>query len=404
MKEKSESFTVFPKWDLTVPKIQSRSKLFSIQPMYVGTRIAESFTSYFTRLSYEHCVSPISLMRYVLKQTNPRLLAGEISYNRLLNGTNSWASLLNNALISLLPYEDIKYTTLLAIKDSISSPFLLRVKKLWCPLCLEEQKQNNQTVYEHLVWSLSMVEVCSIHRITLIDKCPHCNLNSNSASGYPYGYCNFCFNWLGYSGKSKERNKLKFKEKTVSKLIWIDKELRKLIEFLPLAETQITEKHYKIGIRELIDYLGNGSINSFCRKLKINEFDLTKLLFDRRQISLTQLMNICYPLRLSPVSLLTGKIDIKYLLSEDEKSRKIQANLMKIAIPKTKKATEEKIKAAQEIMLASLEEEIPPAFNTICKKVGIDRLVLIRMLPGLSSILRDRYLEYKKNLNKNRWL
>lgn len=66
---------------------------------------------------------------------------------------------------------------------------------------------------------------------------------------------------------------------------------------------------------------GNGSLNSFCRNLKINEFDLIKLLFDNRQISLTPLMNICYPLKLSPVSLLTEKIDINSLAFDNNKSK-----------------------------------------------------------------------------------
>ena len=106
--------------------------------------------------------------------------------------------------------------------------------------------------------------------------------------------------------------------------------------------------------------------------------------------------------KLSAVSLLTGKTDISSLVFDNKKSKNSQANLKKITVPKTKKATMEKIQTAQEIMLASLEEEVPPAFAAICKRVEIERSILVRMLPGPSWKLRERCLKYKKNLRKNR--
>ena len=54
--------TVYDVQDLENPFIPSRSRLYHLEPIGIGTPLVESLTSYISRLAEAHCVSPKSLV------------------------------------------------------------------------------------------------------------------------------------------------------------------------------------------------------------------------------------------------------------------------------------------------------------------------------------------------------
>ena len=54
-----ESYQV---WDVTIPSIPPRSRLYRLEPVGVGTPYVECLTSYIARLAEAHCVSLKALM------------------------------------------------------------------------------------------------------------------------------------------------------------------------------------------------------------------------------------------------------------------------------------------------------------------------------------------------------
>jgi hypothetical protein len=54
---------MFDLWDLTPTKPPPRSRLYSLQPMGLGTSRVESLTSYLTRLAQAHTVSLRTLVK-----------------------------------------------------------------------------------------------------------------------------------------------------------------------------------------------------------------------------------------------------------------------------------------------------------------------------------------------------
>jgi hypothetical protein len=54
---RTETRITYPFWDLSLPAIPARSRLYPLEPIGVGTSEVESLSSYLTRLAAEHCLS-----------------------------------------------------------------------------------------------------------------------------------------------------------------------------------------------------------------------------------------------------------------------------------------------------------------------------------------------------------
>lgn len=51
----------YEEWDMNIPAIPPRSRLYRLEPVGIGTPYVESLTSYIARLAAEHCVTPKNL-------------------------------------------------------------------------------------------------------------------------------------------------------------------------------------------------------------------------------------------------------------------------------------------------------------------------------------------------------
>ena len=135
------------------------SVLYNVKPKAVGKEMCESITSYIIRLAREHNVLVGTLIKKVVApMLNNKYILNSSIYggNRFYDGAKSLNSFDKNALeftrvLGLLTKRtDIKDTTLIEIKDLISSRDLLNSNLAWCPLCLEKWEED--TVYYPLIW------------------------------------------------------------------------------------------------------------------------------------------------------------------------------------------------------------------------------------------------------------
>jgi len=53
----------YEEWDMTIPPLPSRSRLYCLEPAGIGTPYVESLTSYITRLAATHHISPTTLIK-----------------------------------------------------------------------------------------------------------------------------------------------------------------------------------------------------------------------------------------------------------------------------------------------------------------------------------------------------
>src|SRR5258707_10047006 len=139
-------------WELDVPPLPERSRLYTLEPIGIGTPDVESLTSYVIRLAQEHCVLPGTL---VIHELLPLLVRQDVSESaahypsrtwvrtfQALNGTGDLSRSAADALERLTTRNDLSTLTMLTWAHVISKKGLLRETQAWCPLCYEEWRGN----------------------------------------------------------------------------------------------------------------------------------------------------------------------------------------------------------------------------------------------------------------------
>jgi len=186
-------------WDLAVPSLTARSRLYSLAPIEIGTAFVESLSGYVERLAEAHAVSAGSLIGRELfgrpAGANP-INVGLLSY--AINGVGGSAKRWVQALENVTSRPDLRYLTLLPFERLFPQPFLFRPVRAWCPPCYQMMATQGGPVYEPLSWCLKLVDVCPRHHRFLADKCPHClrSLRPLTAATRP-GACSRRGLWLG---------------------------------------------------------------------------------------------------------------------------------------------------------------------------------------------------------------
>ncbi|WP_242143923.1 MULTISPECIES: TniQ family protein [unclassified Bacillus cereus group] len=152
--------------------------LYGVIPKYKSFGSYESLTSYIMRLAKEHnilpgiliskIVTPMLKSKYIL---NSSINGGNRFYDgaKSLNGFAKNAAELTRILESLTGRTDLKDTTLLEIKNLVSSRNLA-----WCSRCLNTWKEE---AYYPLVWFFKDINICAYHNCELKDICSYYDTN-----------------------------------------------------------------------------------------------------------------------------------------------------------------------------------------------------------------------------------
>ena len=209
MSEQSNIYTEL--WSPQALEIRPCSRLFSLEPIGIGTSTIESLSSYLCRLADEHCVS---LQKLVTQEISPLIIdrlgeqdltsrsissiLGNSDAKPAINGMRDMTRSLVNALGQLTLRQDLRYLSCLTYQGIIKDKSLFRQHKAWCPQCFEQQKQEKQIIYEPLLWSFKDANYCLHHNCQLRDRCPHCDSTQKAIANFSIpGYCNKCRSWLG---------------------------------------------------------------------------------------------------------------------------------------------------------------------------------------------------------------
>jgi len=200
-------------WNLKIPEIPPRARLYPLEPVGKGTPFVEGLTSYILRLADAHTVPVGALVRHELAHLRspaaprgrwkdrhrfrtPGVLLNSYSINGLEEGAWRWVGALEAATLR----SDLSHLTLLPLREFFCSLHLFRRVRAWCRSCLEEWRKFGSTVYEPLLWSLRLSKVCPTHHCYLVERCPFCRraMSPLTADSRP-GHCSRCYRWLGVS-------------------------------------------------------------------------------------------------------------------------------------------------------------------------------------------------------------
>ncbi len=202
---------LFDSWSLSSSPIPPRSRLYSLEPIGIGTALVESLSGYVARLAEAHSVSVGDLVGRVLSDVPnaqgaiipPVAKAGGRGGHGFrvcgytVNGVTDRAKKWVHALEVATSRRDLWYLTLLPFRYALPDHLFHR-HRAWCAPCFEQWRLNGQTVYEPLLWAIKVSSHCPVHQRPLSHTCPCCGraLNLLGVFSQP-GFCERRGGWLG---------------------------------------------------------------------------------------------------------------------------------------------------------------------------------------------------------------
>ena len=408
---------VYDLWNLALPTLPPRSRLYSLAPMGIGSSQVESLTSYVMRLAEAHAVSPGTLIR---QEIFPNLLVtpkrptfgGVHSLNGMGSCFEQWVSLLEQ----LTARRDLRQLTLLHWNSALACAGVLRRHRAWCPRCYQEWRDRSRTTYEPLLWTLAPVTICPTHEVSLEKHCPHCRqrLLLLSARARP-GFCTHCNGWLGDEVPISVESKQPTEDER-----WVARAVGELLA-LGTATLSIPPHHLRNNLQRATQDWANGNRLLFCRVAKISDKTLVEWLNGDYLPSLPLLIRVSQNLRVPPSRLLLEEIatsdpigiQARQIVQAEQRTWITHARTLRLrpAYPVTRNrlwelSPEERGAAKAEIkacLEASLDQDIPRSVRDIFRGLGYRRCVMGRFwFPELCAAIKakrkQRFDRYQQEL------
>jgi AraC-like DNA-binding protein len=392
----------YEEWNVTIPSIPPRSRLYRLEPIGIGTPYVESLTSYIMRLAGEHCVTPQALVQReifplwnqsgAIQNSNSWLGKFWWESTPVLNGMSSITTQWVSVLQTLTSCDNLRFLTMLTWSEVIGINKLLRRKKAWCPQCFQEWRQNRQVIYEPLLWTLNSVDICSYHQLPLATLCQHCQ------EAQPFlkqvarpGYCSHCMCWLGkdlitsnaetMSNDTELRNMCRWKASVVGELLAAAPMLLK-----PPSKEQTADV-----LNYYLKHYARGGINVLARLLKLTARELHKYLQKEDLISFDSLMQLCHIMLIKPLDFLT-----KNPMSSRDIPDFVLDHLPVLSLGSQKSVTDKDVQLMRRALKLVLEidKENPfpfPSLRRVAQRIGCYPATLQKHCPDLCHAIVTRY-------------
>ena len=392
----------YSKEELWSPKpyqLPKRSRLNHLIPIAVNTPMVECLTSYLTRLAESHSILISAL---ITKELAPILTKDFTQYgskkalNALfncgvaINSTGEIVELFLDTLNKLTLKQNLSALTLMPFKNYLSSRELLSKTKTWCPDCYQDWKRANKTIYEPLLWTLSDVRVCSIHKRILKDLCPNCNRQIPWFTAKSrVGYCCYCQKWLGDSSKSQKTDSCIVSKQNLVKDIWITNTFGQLITCSEKLNSNNQPNRISLSISKVINITHEDNIAAFARTFNLPKNTVWMWHKGKSIPQLKHILNICYCLNISLFDFLNPndfelvKIDSQKLPTKISIKRVSPRNL---DVQKIEKFLKSVIKD-RDSRAKTLKE--------VAETLAIDPRTLSRHFPELCKAISNRHRRYK---------
>jgi hypothetical protein len=291
----------FDSWDLIPIAIPARSRLHSIEPIGIGTPFVESLTGYMIRLAASHAVRLSDLIEHELRASIPYFHAPAgipNAINGVHEGARNWVSALERFTLR----DNLHLLTLLPFASLLSTPFLIRRERAWCPRCYESPTAQGHEVYEQLLWCLQCVEICPLHNTLLETSCPTCHQGLRPLCAVSRaGFCSRCHQWLGFSRPSTQE------ALPTDYQAWVAQQFGHLLEIAPHAQPVGKENIQKILIR-YVGSFSEGNRMAVAESAGCRRSSFYNWYNGATAARVDLLLRMCHELRIPLASLVTGVI------------------------------------------------------------------------------------------------
>ncbi len=385
-----------------------RSRLYSLEPLGIGTSFVESFTSYLSRLAYKHHISVRDLMlyellpcfnrEYLLDTQNNNISAfwkDTSTLNSINMSTHDWIQILEKKTLR----SDLRYLTLFTWSNVLSPRYLLRQTKAWCPLCYEEWLKGELELYEPLVWSIEAVTSCTFHNCYLSVDCPNLDCKRSLYALAPQmllGYCPYCGCFLGEGNDRTIRRTLSEDESRRQK--WIVETIGQLFVIAPNLSMLPKKEIFAHEVEKYLNENADGNISALARELNVSRRTIRDWKKGRQVPQLGSFLRFCSLLGTSPHCLFgQGVMNVA--------SPKTYITEMLEAKPKEKRLYRvfhgEKVRLALEVELLA-DRDTPLPMVLVAKQLEYDHSYLRKYFPELCCKISERYRVYRKKRSVER--
>ena len=295
-----------------VPEIPRRSRLYSLEPMNIGTAEVESLTGYVARIAEAHCVSVADLTGAELsdpvcatplfspssrKKRSNRFYTQLYSLNGITDVPRKWISALETATLR----QGLSDLTLLAFADLFSESHLFRNVSAWCPSCFESRRRHGIR-FESLLWAIGIVKFCPIHREPLEEVCPHCRRWSRPLAAHARpGYCSRCGGWLSGARGAAEKSK---NESDLEREIWIAQSTGDLLAAAPTLRSFPLREHLRINLSTCVEAATAGNLLAFADITRTSRAALRGWVSGAHRPEIGALLRMCHAISVSVTQLL----------------------------------------------------------------------------------------------------
>lgn len=364
--------------------LSTRTKLYNLEPIGLGTPYVESLSSYIARLAEKHNVKETVMLREVfspvMENENIKIHVskrGTIDRIHLINGISALSLEIIHGIEKLTGRNDLQYTTMINW-SGLFTKNVVNHNRRWCPFCLESFRKKLGLVYEPLLWTISDIKFCDKHHIKLKESCPHCGKKlSYVHSSLIVGHCQYCL-------KSLEENSSDEKEILTEHQKFIIKNYKQLFEVAPSLQDFPSKNFLGNLLQKLKVQLGFDSMQQFSKFLKVNNTQMSFWFKNKSSPSPEKLMHIAKELNCTIYDMISDEnLYLKVKVDGVAKNRKVS----KI----TKAEMESHLKAA------AYTKSAPKSFAEVCREGGFSQRAAKNNFPNLSQLILENFALHRKN-------
>ena len=292
--------------------IPSRTKLYCLNPIGIGTALVEGIPSYVMRVAEAHRISVRHLAGQILTDlASPLGLLFPAGRAKLCNrdgfrtqpyaisGVVDRVELWIHALECGTGRSDIRLLSMWPFRKVLGER-MFSDKKGWCPFCLQMWADNGTTVYEPLLWSFEDASECPVHGCPLVHKCATCNRLLGALAGNSHvGHCSSCGSWLGSSGELVETVSNPSTEGVAAETA----EIARLLERIPAIEWSTLADVFRRNLTTYLESVANGNISVMARCMRCDPAVLSFWIIGKFNPHLGNLLRACQHMGISTARL-----------------------------------------------------------------------------------------------------
>ena len=145
--------------------------LISLEPINLGTDMAESLESYVQRVANAHHVPRYFVDLLVESNVDVLQQPKRAASPTCLNTPSKAVQQYVRRLAKLTGRTDVRYLGLGAFSGALSHLKVNRSHKSWCVACFADWKESQKTAYWPQVWAFPQYTVCHVHNVEMQSKC-----------------------------------------------------------------------------------------------------------------------------------------------------------------------------------------------------------------------------------------